>query len=131
MDSAEEARRAEANRLYWSTQLNVADVAGRVGVSSGTLYGMIDPEPAGGRCPDCGGRLGFVNRTARDARLATCAQCEREHELPPPTSRSGRFSDAGADAPQATDAERQAGATAALIAGIAAGAILATLFRRS
>ncbi|MGH7482004.1 MAG: hypothetical protein ACRELV_07600 [Longimicrobiales bacterium] len=129
MERSEEARRAEANRLYWSTDLTVAEVGSRLGVSSGTLYGLVDPEPAGARCPDCDGPLVFTNRTARLAALASCELCGEETQLDDVVTQA-----AGAhphsrpiDRHPELREQRVALAAGALLLGLAAGALAVIL----
>lgn len=63
------------NRMYWDSDESVNRIADRLDLSKGALYGMIEPAPADGTCPDCGSSLSFGNRTARDRGLAECAEC--------------------------------------------------------
>jgi len=63
------------NRMYWDSDESVNRIAERLDLSKGALYGMIEPAPAGGTCPDCGSSLNLGNRTARDRGLAECAAC--------------------------------------------------------
>lgn len=63
------------NRLYWGSSESVNQIAESLDLSKGALYGLIEPAPAEGACPDCASRLSFTNRTARDRGLAECVRC--------------------------------------------------------
>lgn len=78
---ADDASRAEVNRLYWDSDLSVGDIADRLGVSRRSLYDSIDPRPAAAPCPECGAMLGFRNRTAADNLEAECPSCGHEETL--------------------------------------------------
>lgn len=68
----------EANRLYWETDASVADIANRLDISRRALYDAVQPRPAGGACPECGGLLVFRNRTAEERGRAECLECDAE-----------------------------------------------------
>ena len=140
---AEDPTRAEINRLYWGSDDSVGDIADRLGVSRRALYDSIDPRPAGASCGDCGGPLEFRNRTALERREATCPGCGSEERVP----REGGEPDPGEDpgiermargARLAPVPPRSVPTTAsgpvlggALLAGLAAGAAVGYLLRRS
>lgn len=65
----------DANRLYWTSEMSVADVARHLDISRRALYAMIRPQPADAPCERCGGVLSHANRTARDAGRAECLEC--------------------------------------------------------
>lgn len=71
----------QVNRLYWSTDASVADIADQLDISRRALYDAIQPAAAEGACPECGGRLGYRNRTARQRREAECPDCGQEQDL--------------------------------------------------
>lgn len=71
----------EANRLYWETEMPVADIAARFDLSRRALYGIVQPVSAGAECPHCGGHLRFENRLGRRTRTATCASCHARVEM--------------------------------------------------
>ncbi len=76
---SDEARKA--NRLYWETDESVNGIAERMELSKGRLYGLLTPLPIEAPCPECGGTLGFANRTARDQGKVQCDACGWEaHE---------------------------------------------------
>lgn len=75
MDSAELQASSEANRLYWSTELPVSDIAAQLDLSRRALYDAIQPVPAPGHCGRCGGDLQFANRSSRVHGFATCRSC--------------------------------------------------------
>jgi hypothetical protein len=65
----------EANRLYWNSELSVAEIATRLDLSRRALYDLVRPLPADAPCPDCGAGLGYTNRSARDSGRGACAAC--------------------------------------------------------
>jgi len=71
----------QANELYWSSELSVNQIAEKLDLSKGTLYGMIEPVPAGIWCPDCGTKGVFPNRTAKERGHITCPECGWEGVL--------------------------------------------------
>jgi hypothetical protein len=85
---------AEANRLYWESELSVGAIADQLGISRRALYEALDPEPAGAPCPDCGAELVFANRSAQIAGEAQCRGCGLEADVPfgmrPPSARADR-----------------------------------------
>ena len=141
---ADDQARAEINRLYWGSDASVGEIADRLGVSRRALYDSIDPTPAGEPCPDCGSELGFRNRTAAERREASCAECGREERL------GGSRTSPGAEDLEDPQVEQMArgarlspmparnvpptaGAVVvggALLAGLAAGALIAYTVRR-
>lgn len=82
MDVAPTEAAAEANRLYWETEMPVGDIASRLDLSRRALYEAIRPVPAGGRCPSCGSPLEYPKRSSRAHGLATCSACGLQ--APPP-----------------------------------------------
>lgn len=103
--STEETRHAaEANRLYWDDVASVSEIANRLGISRRTLYGIIEPRPAGAFCPTCGVEAVFVNRSAVASRTARCPRCTTEVHA--------EISDISGDVPHAAMAQPDAqGAT--------------------
>lgn len=83
MDSAASQSGAEANRLYWETDISVAEIAQRLDISRRALYDAIEPIPASGSCSTCGGELEFTNRSTRSHGLATCRQCGMQASTEP------------------------------------------------
>jgi len=65
----------EANRLYWSSELSVAEIAQRLDLSRRALYDLVRPFPTTEPCPACGALLGYANRSARDGGRASCPDC--------------------------------------------------------
>lgn len=72
---------AQANELYWSSELSVNQIAEQLDLSKGTLYGMVQPLAAGLWCPDCGTKAVFSNRTAKERGHVTCPECGWEGAL--------------------------------------------------
>ncbi len=80
------------NRLYWNSSESVNQIVDSLDLSKGALYGLIEPAATEGTCADCGSRLSFANRTARDRGLAECLDCSLQpgpdgEEVPPPALR--------------------------------------------
>jgi predicted RNA-binding Zn-ribbon protein involved in translation (DUF1610 family) len=73
--------RERANALYWDSHESVNEIAERLDLSKGALYGLVEPLATDEPCPDCGAPLEFSNRTARDKGLVVCPSCEFEEEL--------------------------------------------------
>lgn len=72
--------REHANELYWRSDVSVSQIADDLGVSKGSLYGLIDPLPAGLPCPRCSADMEYPNRTARDRGFLTCPECDLEED---------------------------------------------------
>ena len=70
-----EAAARKANKLYWGSDISVNQIAEKLDLSKGRLYGLLVPLPTGDQCPDCGEETGYANRTARDRHQATCSHC--------------------------------------------------------
>jgi hypothetical protein len=66
---------ARVNRLYWESDLSVNAIGEEMELSKGRLYEFLRPLPSGLGCPDCGGELGYENRTARDRGNLVCSRC--------------------------------------------------------
>jgi hypothetical protein len=64
-----------ANRLYWTSDQSVNQIAEDLDLSKGALYGILAPEPSGLGCPLCGSETGFANRTAKERALVECPEC--------------------------------------------------------
>jgi len=65
----------EANRLYWSSDKGVNQLADELGVSKGMLYAAIQPKPSGFPCVECGDQLVYANRTALERAMLNCPTC--------------------------------------------------------
>ncbi|MFP3948322.1 MAG: hypothetical protein ACLFWG_06300 [Longimicrobiales bacterium] len=74
-DSESPALRKKLNRLYWSSDRSVNQIADDLGISKGTLYEVVEPAGSGLGCPDCGEQLVYPNRTARDRGSLDCPGC--------------------------------------------------------
>ena len=72
----------EANRLYWSNEASVGEIASRLGISRRALYELLDPQPAEVPCPQCSTPTVFVNRSALTSGTARCPSCEAEVAVP-------------------------------------------------
>ena len=83
MDSDQSAHGTEVNRLYWETDVPVAEIAQRLDISRRALYDVIRPIPASGHCSACGGELEFANRSTRAHGIATCRSCGQESSAEP------------------------------------------------
>ncbi len=132
----EDSARDQVNALYWESAASVADIADRLGISRRALYDMIEPRPAGARCPACGGELQFRNRTAAERLQPECAECGEETTLERAAeaaqSESATDPRPGRRWGIASPAERapKAWAGGALLAGLAAGAVAGFFLRR-
>lgn len=149
----DEQTRLEINRLYWGSDASVGEIAERLGVSRRVLYDSIEPQPANRSCPDCGGTLGFRNRTAAESREASCPDCGHESRLErdraggPSGGGNGRAEAAAAADPEIERQERGAALAplpprsiptsvsgpalgGALLVGLAVGAMLGYMARR-
>lgn len=78
--SDDEKLAAEANRLYWKTDRSVNQIAEDLGVSKGSLYGMVRSLSAGIPCPECGEEMGYAHRTAHEKGRVVCPECELEED---------------------------------------------------
>ena len=66
----------EANRMYWETDTPVAEIAQQLELSRRALYEAVEPLPTSSACPTCGSPLVYENRSARNAGVETCPNCE-------------------------------------------------------
>lgn len=119
------------NRVYWDSDESVNRIAERLDLSKGALYGMIEPTPAGGTCPDCGSSLSFGNRTARDRGLAECVACALAGD---PTDQAASAAPASHTPEPAPIREPRVWSGRALagslLLGVVAGVLIARLLRR-
>lgn len=81
MDTHDPELAARANSLYWESDAGVNEIAERLDLSKGALYGLIEPLDAGLECPECPGSMEYPNRTALDKSMVTCSQCGLEEEF--------------------------------------------------
>lgn len=140
MSAMNESLVAVANRLYWHSEASVAEIAEQLGLSRRGLYAILRPEPAGGRCSECGGELVYPTRQARAAGTPSCRGCGPVEAAQPP----GALPEAEPEVEQELDAGRLApigtwGAAlraralfigGAALAGVAVGATIALLASR-
>jgi len=68
----------EANRLYWSNEASVGEIADKLGISRRALYELIEPRPSGTECPRCRTEAVFANRSALVSGTARCPSCDLE-----------------------------------------------------
>jgi hypothetical protein len=68
----------EANRLYWHTEMPVAEISSTLDLSRRALYDAIEPLPADSVCGICGSLQSFPNRSARSSGSARCMTCSGE-----------------------------------------------------
>jgi hypothetical protein len=123
MPPTTEETQAEANRLYWESDISVADIAEQLDISRRALYGAVEPLPAGRVCALCGAGLVFENRSARTADQATCPACGGNGEID---------LNAAAETVAAAGEDGTVRVGLAALAGLAAGALvtLAVVHRR-
>jgi hypothetical protein len=117
--------RTEANRMYWESELSVADIAEQLQLSRRALYDAVEPLPSGSACPTCGTPLVFENRSARNAGQDVCPACEAAHDeaaLAAAAPVNGIPDDRAFDSPRAV----RVGSAA--LAGAALGAIATLMF---
>jgi hypothetical protein len=81
MDTHDPELAARANSLYWESDAGVNEIAERLDLSKGALYGLIEPLDAGLDCPECSGSMEYPNRTALDKSTVTCSRCGLEEEF--------------------------------------------------
>ena len=79
LENAQEVSRA-ANEAYWESEASVNQIAERLSLSKGTLYGLIRPLPAEIGCPQCATEMVYPNRTALERGFLACPSCEFEEE---------------------------------------------------
>lgn len=139
-DSDSPALRKKLNRLYWTSDRSVNQIADDLGVSKGTLYEVLEPAASGLPCPGCGREMVYENRTARDRGGLTCPECGHDADRSDldgsaTVSAAARHGRSGGVpyAPGARGANRTAltrivAGTALL--GVAAGIALVTALRR-
>ena len=66
---------AEANSLYWGSDLSVNQIAEKLDLSKGRLYQIVQPQPTGLCCPACGIEADYPNRTAKEKSEVLCSAC--------------------------------------------------------
>jgi len=126
-----------ANELYWESDASVNQIAERLALSKGTLYGLVRPLPAEIGCPRCATEMVYPNRTALEKGFLACPGCQFEEEeevvrseggaaLPPPPM-DGVDEDAAELLGQGSYPARTVAGAALL--GMAAGMLLARGFR--
>lgn len=120
---------AEANRLYWSNEASVGEIAEKLGISRRALYDLIDPRPSGAECPRCRTITVFANRSALVSGTARCPSCDLEIQIEAVTESSPQNEQADRGFPPWFSDHRVAVGGAAL-AGAAIGAIAALLITR-
>ena len=72
----------EANQLYWNSEASVGEIANQLGISRRALYELLEPQPTGVPCGDCGAETVFANRSSHTAGLARCPSCGLETAVP-------------------------------------------------
>ncbi len=119
------------NRMYWDSDESVNRIAEQLDLSKGALYGLIQPAPADGTCPDCGSPLSFGNRTARDRGLAECVACalvgEPTDRVPSTALAAHNPGPAPIREPRVWSGRALAGS---LLLGVVAGVLIARVLRR-
>lgn len=140
-DTESPALRKKLNRLYWSSDRSVNQIADDLGISKGTLYEVVEPAASGVSCPECGEQLVYPNRTARDRGSLSCPECGLETELESDGDRgapvnSSRHERSGGVPYPASMREDGKDALTRIVAGtallgVAAGIVLVKVFRKS
>jgi len=132
---------AGANRLYWESDVSVADIAARYDLSRRALYDAVRPLPTGVTCGTCGAETEFMNRLARRSGTASCPACGAVQDSPATPIDDREPVPGSPDAPARahpvridarTDDLRQRAVLlgGAAIAGIALGGVATWLARR-
>jgi hypothetical protein len=93
----------KANDLYWGSQSSVNQIAEKLDLSKGTLYGLIRPLPSGLTCPACSQESVYPNRTARERALVACPSCGWEGDESEADAGTGDGSVTLPDAPDDVD----------------------------
>ena len=124
----DDSRSAEANRLYWESDVSVAEIADQLELSRRALYDAVSPLPSDERCTDCGGVLAWPNRSARSTGTAICLSCgmTREVHAPEGDQEMGREAYIARNDERAADPLRDDGGRhrrATLLGGVAIGAV--------
>ncbi len=58
----DEAAARKANKLYWGSDISVNQLAEKLDLSKGRLYGLLVPLPTGDSCPECGEEIASARR---------------------------------------------------------------------
>ena len=110
MSGAEADREAydRANELYWKSDLSVNQIAERLDLSKGALYGLIEPLPVELECPVCSNQVAFTTRTAQERGQLSCPDCGWEGDEDEAESLAGDASvtlpvEADPDAPETAE----------------------------
>lgn len=127
----DEGAARKANKLYWGSDTSVNQIAEKLDLSKGRLYGLLVPLPSGDSCPDCGEETGYANRTARDRNQAICSFCaegvqpRRKKATTKPTVTSSK-----APARRRVPGTKSQALLGAALLGVAAGLFFAAHRRR-
>lgn len=139
-DSDSPALRKKLNRLYWSSDRSVNQIADDLDISKGTLYEVVEPAGSGRSCPDCGSQLVYPNRTARDRGSLSCPDCgleaDRDQLASGPVATGGSRHERSGGVPY-SESMREEGKEAltrivagTALLGVAAGIVLVKVLRR-
>ena len=80
----EHPNQSEIDRLYWETDVHVADAATALGLPARSMHQHVTPLPAGVRCYRCSTDLSFTSRTQRDGQRLRCDRCGCSRRNPTP-----------------------------------------------
>ncbi|MET0325532.1 MAG: hypothetical protein ABW219_09940 [Ilumatobacteraceae bacterium] len=80
----EHPNQSEIDRLYWETDVHVADAATALGLPARSMHQYVTPLPAGVRCYRCSTDLSFTSRTQRDGQRLRCGRCGCSRRNPNP-----------------------------------------------
>ena len=125
MNTPDRTATLEANRLYWETDMSVADIAERMGWSRRALYDAVEPLPSDVPCETCGTPLVFANRSARSSGTVTCYACAANE--PATATRAGASIEEMTAAEGRDRREHGYAVGGAAAAGLALGAALTLL----
>jgi hypothetical protein len=87
---------SEIDRLYWQTEVTVAEAAAALGLPPRSMHQLVTPLPAGVHCYRCGTGLSFTSRSQRDGQRLRCERCGCSRRNPSPR-RQPRRHDGPAD----------------------------------
>jgi hypothetical protein len=129
---------AKANELYWQTSRPAGRLADELGISRSKFYALVEPLHTEITCSACGAPLAFSSRSDRDSGRGQCSGCGAAETVP-----AEHIPARPLDAEQAEESVRSVtGLTSwielpgnrdlwlSALAGVAAGLLISTLWRR-
>jgi hypothetical protein len=129
---------AKANELYWQTSRPAGRLADELGISRSKFYALVEPLRIEIMCSACGAPLAFSSRSDRDSGRGQCSECGAAETVPADHIPAPPLHAEVADQP----ARSETGLTSwielpgnrdlwlSALAGVAAGLLISTLWRR-